>query len=111
MRNAAERLLELKAGTAYTLKKAMKQTTEQQDNIKRVGSRIARAIASFMDTHDQFRADDLRNHVAARCQCAPASADRILRDLRRKGVVNYRVLNRRQSLYKCLPVARQLELF
>jgi hypothetical protein len=30
---------------------------------------------------------------------APASADRILRDLRQKGVIDYKVLGRRASLY------------
>jgi ribosomal protein S25 len=33
---------------------------------------------------------------------APAIADRILRDLRQRGVVEYRVLSRRESLYEVM---------
>lgn len=88
---------------------------EQQENLDRVASRIGGAIIQFLrdclHSEDQtFHADEL--HVAvlrATGIQAPASADRILRDLRQKKVVDYVVLNRRQSLYQILWVAGEPE--
>lgn len=53
----------------------------------------------------EFRADELREWVSARHPGAPASADRILRALRQTGQVSYRVINRRQSLYRIVSIA------
>jgi hypothetical protein len=83
---------------------------EQRENLERVYSRIARAIIEFLrmhntPMHDTWHADDLRKHVVAKTGiAAPASADRVLRDLRQRGIINYRVINRSQSLYKTLYV-------
>lgn len=69
-----------------------------------VKGRIKRAILAFTAHKTVFRADQLRAYVAARCgSLAPASADRVLRDLRQKGKLNYRVVNRRKSLYRLVP--------
>jgi len=89
--------------------------TEQLDQINRVRSQIGHHIEAFLGDHlnQEFHADDMRRYVAERVNgyIAPASADRILRDLRQKGVVNYKVTNRRQSLYRALPVTPQGRLF
>lgn len=88
------------------------------ENLQRVSARIGRAILDFYeaDPNAAFHADDLRDSVREQCgRVAPASADRVLRDLRKKGEINYEVTNRRQSLYQFLPVTKnathQLELF
>jgi hypothetical protein len=78
---------------------------EQQENLERVSSRIASAVVEFCRTHRRFHADELRQAViAATGIAAPASADRILRDLRRRGVIDYVVVNRRESLYEVVEV-------
>jgi hypothetical protein len=73
---------------------------DKVEHLERVSSRIARAILDYCRDHRQFHADDLRRAVTrATGISAPASADRILRDLRQKGIIDYKVLDRRASLY------------
>lgn len=79
---------------------------DQQKEIDRVSSNLASAIIMFCSCNHMFHADDLRRYVGLviASNSAPASADRILRDLRKKGLVNYRVVNRQRSLYEVLPL-------
>ena len=78
----------------------------QNTIITDVSARIAEVVKDFCITrlyrHGQpnFHADDLRDYVSAHVQTAPASADRILRDLRARGEIGYTVTNRRKSLYQ-----------
>ena len=89
---------------------------EQQENLERVASRITGAIVTFCEAHlrnrvsHQFHIEDLRRYVNSVVGvCAPDSAGRILRYLRQRGVLQYRVINRRESLYEIVSVKR-LEL-
>ena len=86
---------------------------EQTANITRVSASIAPHICHFLDErlNQEFHADDLRQYVSERTMIAPGSADRILRLLRKKGIVNYTVKDRSKSLYVSLPVRGQLNLF
>jgi len=83
---------------------------EQDENLERVSSRIAPAILAFLKEvfkrkDRTFYADDLRRAVTrATGIVAPASADRVLRDLRQNHVIDYRVISRRESLYEILRV-------
>ncbi len=76
---------------------------EQPENLDRVYSRIARHIMAFRVERggDLFQAEDLRQYVLdLDPSIAPGSPDRILREMRLKGVLNYTVVNRRASLYQ-----------
>ena len=74
---------------------------DNDEDLERVSSRIARAILDYCRDHRQFHADDLRRAVARETGiAAPASADRILRHLRQKRIIDYRVVDRRASLYE-----------
>lgn len=78
-----------------------------------VASRIAHAIIAYCNarTGREFHADDLRQFVTAKVgACAPGSADRVLRDLRQKGAVQYEVINRAASLYRVLAVNPAFDL-
>ncbi len=78
---------------------------EQEGQLQRVTDRIGRLIVQFFDAHqvgETFHAEDLRKHVDARMVTAPGSSDRVMRSLRLRGVVNYEVVNRRESLYRKL---------
>lgn len=78
---------------------------EQREHLDRVSSRIGAAVLEFCLAHRQFRAGELHRHVErATGVSAPASADRILRSLRQRHVVDYRVVSRRESLYEVLEV-------
>lgn len=78
---------------------------EHVENLERVSSRIEWAIIDFCKEHATFHADELRQAVTRVTGiAAPASADRILRLLRQKGVVNYEVVSRRESLYRVISV-------
>lgn len=80
---------------------------EQPQELARVCGKIGAAIIQFCrlrlaSGNVEFHADQLRRYVADHLaiDTAPASADRILRELRRVGKVRYSVVNRRQSLYR-----------
>lgn len=70
---------------------------EQSQQLARVSDALAPRIVAWALERigDEFHADELREAVGG----APASADRVLRDLRRRGVVGYVCVNRRTSLY------------
>lgn len=70
--------------------------------LRDVSERLAPTILEFCREHvgKQFFADDLRKYVRHKVgSCAPGSADRVLRDLRQRGELEYSVVNRRKSLY------------
>src|SRR4030095_3103600 len=78
---------------------------EPEEHLERVSSRIARAIVQFCREHKEFHADELRAAVIqATGSTAPGSADRILRDLRKRGIVDYVVVSRRESFYRVVSV-------
>ena len=78
---------------------------DQQENLERVSSRIARAVLAFCEVHRRFHAEELRKFVIRETGIsAPGSADRILRDLRKRGLIDYRVLSRRGSYYEVLAI-------
>lgn len=86
---------------AFDFDEREEKRLEQEENIDRVSSRIAWAIIEFCQTHKRFHADELRKYVIAQTGIsAPGSADRILRDLRSRGIIRYHVVNRRESLYE-----------
>lgn len=72
-------------------------------HLELVGARLRDAILSFCRDHlgRQFHADDLRQHVHdAVGACAPGSADRVLRMLRKHGAIDYTCVSRTASLYR-----------
>lgn len=79
----------------------------QAYELARVSGKTSEIIQAFFDCHqvgETFHAGDLHKFVSARAPVAPASADRVMRAMRRTGQVNYEVVDRSQSLYrKCLP--------
>ena len=79
--------------------------SNHQENLERVKSNISGFVLDFVRGREgsTFYASELRSYVQKRHGTAPASPDRILRDLRQKGFLNYKVVSRSQSLYKVLP--------
>lgn len=87
--------------------------TENQD-IKRVGLNLNQVIVEFWKLKlasagtaelSRFTATELRQYVQKHnFGTAPASADRILRNLRAAKKVNYAVVNRSKSLYEAIPL-------
>lgn len=76
-----------------------------EEEIERVASRTDGAIMKFCRNHQLFHADELREYVAASTGIsAPASADRVLRDLRERRRIDYAVVSRRGSLYQVFRV-------
>ena len=75
---------------------------EQAENLDRVRTRIHSVVTDFCREHvgNQFHMVDLTEYVRERAHIAPDSPGRILRDLRRTGILDYEVLNRRESLYE-----------
>ena len=79
-------------------------------NLERVSNNISQIVADFCrrrfrEGRSEFRMTDLTSYVSARSAIAPDSAGRILRDLRKRKVVGYTVVNRAQSLYKLTEVS------
>jgi len=80
---------------------------EQQENLDRVCVRIGRSVKKFCAERvgEIFFADDLRRYVKAEVgEVAPGSPDRILRDLRQKGELDYRVVSRAESVYEVISI-------
>lgn len=77
---------------------------EQARELARVEKGIALDVLEFCRQHQTFHADALRAWVQIRGGRAPGSADRILRQLRARGLVQYRILNRAASSYEILGV-------
>ena len=80
----------------------MNQGEPNNEYLAAVGARITTAILDFCAPRIgcHFHADDLRRHVAQSVgHCAPGSADRVLRDLRQRGAIDYVVVSRSKSLY------------
>jgi hypothetical protein len=74
---------------------------EQARQIKRVIGKIGPKVLAFIQergVHGTFHAKELHDYVGT--HVAPASSDRILRELRLAGVIDYEVINRRQSFYR-----------
>ena len=81
-------------------------THEQESQLSRVSACIAECVIAFFHVRragDRFHAADLCEWVWGHDRTiAPASPDRVMRELRRVGAVNYFVVDRRQSLYEVL---------
>lgn len=80
--------------------------SEQEQHLRRVAGKIGPAVMRFLRLHGvgaTFHAADLHGYVGP--SVAPASADRILREMRRQGSVDYLVENRRASLYRITELA------
>ena len=78
--------------------------SDQGEQIGRVRSRLAGAVVRFLrhriaNQVPRFTAAELRDWSTDEAHSAPGSPDRILRDLRRRGVIDYQVLDRARSLY------------
>lgn len=75
----------------------------QAEHLASVSSRIGDAIIEFARRRVgcEWHADDLREHVTRTVgTVAPGSADRVLRDLRQRGAIEYVVVSRAASRYR-----------
>ena len=76
----------------------------QQQELNRVKNNIGDLVEAFVKDRwasgkTRFYIKELHAYIAARTEIAPASPDRILRQLRRDGKINYVVTDRRASCY------------
>lgn len=76
-------------------------------NIEPVSKRISKYVTDFVNDHIgvEFTAGELRLFVSQHIgflRVAPGSPDRIMRNLRQRGVINYELVDRAKSRYKGL---------
>ena len=72
-------------------------------NLDRVSLRIKWQVLRFMNRRKVFRLEELTTYVIERLGAmSPESPSRVLRDLRKKGLVNYKVIDRSSSRYEVL---------
>ena len=73
----------------------------QQEQLNLVKNNIGDLVLEFVQQRSdrRFYMRELHDFIFVRTQTAPASPDRILRQLRREGKINYKVLDRRASCY------------
>jgi hypothetical protein len=81
----------------------------QTANLDRVKNNIGVHVRAFVklrwDTDQKrFAMRELHDYIFQQTQTAPASPDRILRQLRLDGEFDYRVVNRKESLYEITAV-------
>ena len=73
----------------------MSQTEELSRVQANIGELVERFVLDRWQTgQPRFYIQDLHDYIAARTQIAPASPDRILRQLRLEGKFDYKVVNR-----------------
>jgi hypothetical protein len=77
----------------------------QQSELGRVKTNIGELVEAFVllrweTSQPRFYKRDLHDFIFARTQIAPASPDRILRQLRQEGKFDYQVIDRRASCYQ-----------
>lgn len=77
----------------------------QQAELSRVQQRIGSLVREFVKerlatNRRQFYIRELHDYIFQKTQIAPASPDRILRQMRLNGECHYTVLSRRESLYE-----------
>ena len=85
----------------------MSRDNDSPADRERVYDRIAPLIMEFHQRcgEEEFHAEELRTFVRDRVpEIAPASPDRILRQLRLEKRLGYEVVNRRASLYRFIAV-------
>ena len=78
------------------------------EQLKRV-SNIAQVITEFVNSKigQEFRCAEVRNACTLKLgftNVAPSSPDRVMRDLRQRGKINYELVSRPKSLYRALPL-------
>ena len=81
---------------------AAPRAPEQAKQLARVTGRIGESVMLFLSRRvgQTFRAADLASFVMADCGGAPASADRVMRQLRAQGFIDVQVVDRSGSLYR-----------
>jgi len=109
-----DHLVEVAHGDILTLAAKAKEIEDSLEEVlakakprrKRKQPTVASLIYTFVNSNPVFNAQQLRDYVAGRTKStkAPSSPDRILRDLRKDGKINYRVTNRAASQYEVIPV-------
>ena len=76
----------------------------QQEQLTRVSAKIGGVIIRFFSDKSfgfRFHMKDLLTAVRSEFPyIAPDSPSRVMRDLRQKSVIDYRVINRKNSLYE-----------
>ena len=69
---------------------------------------IAQVIIKFVNEHigQEFTGRTLRTYVLVNISSviAPGSPDRIMRELKKKKLINYELVSRHESLYKAVPL-------
>jgi hypothetical protein len=81
-------------------------------DLHRCAQKIEQTVIRFCVGAGQFHIDELRQFVEAHTgPIAPDSPGRILRQLRKRGIVSYEIVNRSQSLYRINHLQRQGVLF
>jgi hypothetical protein len=83
-------------------------------HLARVRAKIGDTVLAFLrarlaEGKPEFVMAELHAHVVTVYGVAPASPDRILRDLRAKGLCDYEVVNRRRSRYRVASVAAETQ--
>jgi len=81
----------------------------QTANLNRVKTKIGTLVTQFITNKwlantPYFTAAELRGYIQLHTNTAPASPDRILRQLRLEGKFDYQVVNRKASEYQILGI-------
>ena len=75
---------------------------------RRVAAKVSQAVEAFFRLYGidgKFHGEDLEDYVdACGIKCRAESVQRIMRDLRQEGAINYRCRSRAESLYQILPL-------
>lgn len=89
------------------------ERNDQTREIWRVNKRLQALIEEFLYSvkgiGKNFHMTELTKFVSSREPCAPDSPGRILRNMRKKGLCAYEVIDRADSLYRVLDISTVTE--
>lgn len=92
--------------------KDQKINNRQDEELERVGEFLAAAILDWFNAHGSghtFHLGEFTRDILMLKICAPDSPRRVMADLRKKGLLNYAVISRKDSLYRTMPPVEEFD--
>lgn len=86
------------------------EPSEQSDQLDRVLNTLDQLIIDWYEDHGeqyQFHLGEFTRDILNKRLCSPCSPFRVMSHLRKRGIINYRCINRAQSLYETWPLVEE----
>lgn len=86
------------------------EPSEQSDQLDRVLNTLDQLIIDWFEEREyghQFHLGEFTRDILNKRLCSPCSPFRVMSHLRKRGIINYRCINRAQSLFETRPLVEE----